>query len=273
MSSVSGSLVLVATPIGNLSDMSERAIETLKAADLIACEDTRHTRKLLNHFGITGAVTSVHEHNERQAAQGIVERIRGGETVALVTDAGMPAISDPGEFLVSVIAEAGLDVSVIPGPSAAIAALAISGLPTERVCFESFLPTKSSDRKKRIEEISNEARTSILYEAPHRLAKTAQELADACGEERRVVLVRELTKIHEEVWRGTLIELVTRADGIKGECVLVLEGAEVGVEISDEEITAALSEAISSGMSKKDAASFVSEQLSVPRNRVYKLAL
>lgn len=274
---MSGSLVLVATPIGNLGDISFRATETLRTADVIACEDTRHTRKLLNHLEIRSVpVMAVHEHNEVGAAAELVDRIANGETVALVTDAGMPAISDPGERVVAAVAAAGLRVSVIPGPSAVPAALAISGLPTERFCFEGFLPRKASDRKERMAALVTEARTSVLYEAPHRLGSTVRDLCSACGESRRVVLVRELTKLYEEVWRGTLGELSHRleAQTVKGECVLVLDGAPLlsTVEVTDDEIIAALKAELAQGASRRDAAATVTERYSQPKRRIYDLA-
>lgn len=267
--------MLVATPIGNLGDLSPRAVETLKSASVIACEDTRHTRKLLNHAGISGVpVIAVHEHNEAGAAEDIVNRIQAGQTVAMVTDAGMPAISDPGERVVAAVAAAGLRVTVIPGASAMPAALAISGLPTDRFCFEGFLPRKVSERTARLRLLATEPRTSILYEAPHRLAAAVEELVLACGNDRRIVLVRELTKLHEEVWRGTCAGLALRlsASAVKGECVIVLEGAPLLKEATDADLVSALQEALSEGQTKRDAITAVSDNYAVPRNHVYDLA-
>jgi 16S rRNA (cytidine1402-2'-O)-methyltransferase len=275
MSNEKGKLVLVATPIGNLGDMTFRAIETLKAADVIACEDTRHTRKLLNHFDIGGVpVIAVHEHNEASQAQAIVERVRNGETVALVTDAGMPGISDPGERVVAAVADAGLDVSAMPGASAGITALAISGLSTDRFVFEGFLPRKGAERTDRLRSLATETRTSVLYESPNRVLATAQALREVCGGERQIVLVRELTKLYEEVRRGSIDDLVAHLDGstLKGECVLVLGGAATSAEVSDDDIRRLLDAAVDAGLTKRDAITKVSADLNVPKNRVSAVA-
>lgn len=272
---MSGSLILVATPIGNLADMSFRAVDTLKTASVIACEDTRHTRKLLNHYDIRDVpVIAVHEHNEAQQAQAVIERISNGQTVALVTDAGMPGISDPGERIVAAVTAAGLTVSVVPGASAAIAALVVSGLPTERFVFEGFLPRKGADRTARLRALTTEARTTVFYESPNRVAATATALREACGGGRCIAFVRELTKMYEEVWRGTLDDLITHLDrtSVKGECVLVLEGAPEKPEITDETIKDALADVIAAGCSKRDAIADVAKNLNVPKNRVYTLA-
>jgi 16S rRNA (cytidine1402-2'-O)-methyltransferase len=272
---MSAKLVLVATPIGNLSDMTFRAVETLKAASVIACEDTRHTRKLLNHFEVRDVpVIAVHEHNEAAQAQTIVERIRNGETVALVTDAGLPGISDPGERVVAAVAAAGLPVSAVPGASAGVTALAISGLPTSRFVFEGFLPRKGSERASRLQALATEQRTIVLYESPQRLSSTAEALRGVCNGERPVVLVRELTKMYEEVWRGTLDDFVTHLDGVtvKGECVLILQGAAERAAADDETITMALADALAEGLTKKDAVAMVADRLGVPKNRVYDLS-
>jgi 16S rRNA (cytidine1402-2'-O)-methyltransferase len=271
---VSGLLVLVGTPIGNLGDMTFRAIETLKSADVIACEDTRHTRKLLNHFDIRDVpVMAVHEHNEASQAQAIVERLRNGETVALVTDAGMPGISDPGERVVRAVAEAGLKVSAIPGPSAETMAVAISGMSTERFVFEGFLPRKGAERTARLRNLTLETRTSVFYESPNRVGATAEAFREVCGGDRRIAFARELTKMYEEVWRGTLDELIAHLDGreVKGECVLVLAGAPEQF-VDDGAIVAALQAALASGQSKRDAVANVAGELNVPKNRVYDLA-
>jgi len=270
-----GVLVLVATPIGNLGDLSPRAVETLRDADVIACEDTRHTGKLLHHAGIGGVkLIAVHEHNEMSAAQDLVRRVKAGERVALVSDAGMPGISDPGERVVAAVAAAGLKVSAIPGPSAAPAAVAVSGLPTQRFCFEGFLPRKGRERAERLQSLSGELRTSVIYEAPHRLEVTVADLAERCGLSRQVVLVREMTKIHEEVWRGSLDQLGVRlaGAGVKGECVLVLAGAPEPEQKSDEAILSALRVQLEGGASKKDSVAAVVDELGVPRNRAYALA-
>jgi 16S rRNA (cytidine1402-2'-O)-methyltransferase len=274
---VTGKLVLVATPIGNLGDMTVRAVEVLKSADVIACEDTRHTRKLLNHFEISGvAVMAVHEHNEAAQAEAIVERIHQGEMVALVTDAGMPGISDPGERVVAAVAAAGLEVSATPGASAGITALAISGLPTERFVFEGFLPRKGSERTVRLQALVAEMRTTVFYESPSRVLATAQALRDVCGGERRIAFVRELTKLYEEVWRGTLDGLIAHLDGttVKGECVLVLAGAGAGeiVDVGDDVIRERLDGALASGLTKRDAITKIAADLNLPKNRVSAIA-
>ncbi len=269
-----GSLILVATPIGNLGDLSPRAVEVLATASVIACEDTRHTRTLLNHAGIKGVpVIAVHEHNEAASAVDIVARLERGETVAMVADAGMPAISDPGERVVAAVGAAGLTVSVVPGPSAAPSAVAVAGFSSERWCFEGFLPRKATDRQRRLAALAAEDRTSVLYEAPQRLAALADELVEACGTSRRVVLVRELTKLHEEVWRGTAAELAERAAaGVKGECVVVVEGAPAAKGPTPEAVHAALAERMAAGMSARDATSEVVELFSVPKRSTYELA-
>ncbi|MDF1494405.1 16S rRNA (cytidine(1402)-2'-O)-methyltransferase [Caproiciproducens sp. CPB-2] len=223
---MSGKLMVVGTPIGNLSDFSPRAAETLREADFIAAEDTRVTLKLLNHFGIKKPMVSYFEHNKRERGDVICARIEAGETCALVSDAGMPAISDPGELLVAQCAERGIPVYVVPGPSAVVSALAVSGLPTGRFTFEGFLSVGRKSRREHLEEVRSETRTMIFYEAPHKLSTTLSDMLAAWGD-RRIALVRELTKIHEEVIRTTLSEAAARyADGgAKGEFVLVIEGA------------------------------------------------
>lgn len=267
-------MILVATPIGNLGDLSPRAIEVLSGASVIACEDTRHTRTLLNYAGIKGVkVIAVHEHNEAAGALEIVERVTNGETVAMVTDAGMPAISDPGERVVAAVGAAGLIVSVVPGPSAAPAAVAVAGFSSERWCFEGFLPRKAGERDRRLVDLAAESRTSVIYESPQRLEALARQLATACGAERRVVLVRELTKMHEEVWRGTAGDLIVRAAaGVKGECVVVLEGAPVPPDATPEAVRAALLERMSAGMSARDATNEVVTLLGVPKRSTYETA-
>ncbi len=202
-----GTLVLVATPIGNLGDLPPRAVAALQAADVICCEDTRHSRKLLDHAGITPKrLLAVHAHNEAEAAERLVAEMRLGVTVACITDAGTPGISDPGERLVAAAVAAGVRVELVPGPAAVIAALVLSGLPTGRFCFEGFLPRKGRERAETLRAIAAEPRTTVLYEAPHRLVATVGDLHDACGGTRRIAIARELTKKFEEVWRGTLAE-------------------------------------------------------------------
>ncbi len=223
----SHTLYLVATPIGNLADISERAKKVLCEVDFIACEDTRNSAKLLNIYGIKKELVSYHEHNRHQSGERIVARLLSGESCAVITDAGMPAISDPGEDIVRLCADAGIRVSVIPGASAAVSALAVSGLATGKFCFEGFLPHKSGDRQKRLLALSGEERTVIYYEAPHRLVKTLGDMRDAFGESRRISLCRELTKLNEEIIRTTVGQALVyfTENEPRGEFVLVVEGA------------------------------------------------
>lgn len=270
-----GRLVLIGTPIGNLGDLTPRAIEALGAADLVCCEDTRRTGRLLQHAGVRArALRVVNDHTEERSVAEVVERLGRGEVVAVVTDAGMPGISDPGERLVAAAVAAGHVVEVVPGPSAAITALVASGLPAGRFVFEGFLPRKGSGRTERLRSLAGERRTVVLYEAPHRVARTLADLAAACGADRRVVLARELTKLHEEHWRGTLGEAIDHADAVdpRGEYVLVLDGAPEPEEITDEAILVALAAERSAGATTRDAVAAVAEELSVARRRVYALA-
>lgn len=229
---MSGTLYLVATPIGNLGDFSPRAVETLETVDFIAAEDTRVSVKLLNHFGIKKSLVSYHEHNHITAGQAILARLLAGESCALVTDAGTPAISDPGEDLVRLCAEAGVPVLSIPGCCAAVNALAVSGLPTGRFIFEGFLTVNKKSRRERLEQLRNEERTMIFHEAPHKLRTTLDDLCEAFGPERRIALCRELTKLHEEIWKTTLGEAQAHyaANEPRGEYVLVMAGAPASAE-------------------------------------------
>jgi 16S rRNA (cytidine1402-2'-O)-methyltransferase len=273
--SAPGALVLVATPIGNLGDLSPRAVEELARADAIACEDTRRTGRLLAHAGVTAPkLLVVNDHTEATAARGILARLDRGERVVVVTDAGTPGVSDPGERLVRLASAAGHRIEVVPGPSAAIAALVLSGLPTGRWVFEGFLPRKGSGRTERLAELAGETRTMVLYEAPHRLGRTLTDLADALGASRQVVVARELTKLHEEVWRGTLGGARDRVAEVppRGEHVLVVAGAPAASGPTDEELVAALDEARSGGRSTRDAVAVVVARFGVPRRRVYDLA-
>jgi 16S rRNA (cytidine1402-2'-O)-methyltransferase len=224
-----GRLYVVATPIGNLGDLSVRAREILQSCSLIAAEDTRHTGVLLKHFDIGTPQLSLHDYNEQHRAGDIVERLREGASVALVSDAGTPAISDPGFELVRAVAAAGFEIIAIPGPCAAIAALSIGALPTDRFCFEGFLPARGAARRKRLQSLATEARTLVLYEAPHRVRETLEDCAAVFGGERSAMVAREITKLHETTYRGSLRELVERAesdpDFTRGEIVLVLAGA------------------------------------------------
>ena len=269
-------LVVGATPIGNLADLSPRAVEALAGADVIACEDTRRTRKLLTHAGVAAKrLVAVHEHNERSRVEEVLELLGRGTRVALVTDAGTPGISDPGQRLVAAAAEAGHRVVVVPGPSAAVTALVASGLPCGRFVFEGFLPRKGRERSERLSALAAEPRTTVLYEAPGRLARTVSELVEACGPGRRVAVARELTKVHEEVWRGTLgaaAEHVAATEP-RGEYVLVLEGAAEPEPATDADIEAALAAHLGAGEDKRSALPAVAAELAVPKRRVYEVAL
>jgi 16S rRNA (cytidine1402-2'-O)-methyltransferase len=224
-----GRLYVVATPIGNLGDFSARAREVLQTVSLIAAEDTRHTGALLRHFDIETPQISLHDHNERQRAREIIERLRRGASIALVSDAGTPAVSDPGFELVRAVAAAGIEIIAIPGPCAAIAALSIGALPTDRFCFEGFLPARGAARRARLQSLANEARTIVLYEAPHRVRETLEDCAAVFGSERNATVAREITKLHETTYRGPLGELKTRAgadpDFGRGEIVLLIAGS------------------------------------------------
>ena len=271
----SGRLVLVATPIGNLGDLSPRASEELAAADLVACEDTRRTGRLLQHAGISGRdLLRLDEHTEERSTAVVVDRIAGGATVALVSDAGMPGISDPGERVVRRVVEAGHPVVVVPGPSAPVAAVSASGLATDRWCMEGFLPRRGSARSDRLAELAVEERTMVLFESPNRLATTLRDLVGVLGPDRRAVVAREMTKLHEEFVRGTVAELADRFDEPpKGEAVLVLEGAPPPAEVDDERIQVVLDEARAGGASTRDAADEAARRLGVSRRRAYRLAL
>ena len=270
-------LYLVPTPIGNLGDISQRCRETLEAADFIAAEDTRVTLKLLNHLGIKKSLVSYYEHNKAAQGSRIVERILGGETCALVSDAGSPAISDPGEDLVKQCAGAGIPVCAIPGPCAAITALSISGQATGRFCFEGFLSTAKKSRREHLESLKSEQRTMIFYEAPHKLLTTLADMAEVFGGERPLSLCRELTKLHEEVVRTTLSEALERytENPPKGEFVLIVAGAKPGEkEIpSETDAAARLAELTAQGLSRKDAVKQTAKELGLSKNAVYEIAL
>lgn len=273
---MTGSLVLVGTPIGNLGDLSPRAVETLAAADLVCCEDTRRTGRLLEHAGVRGVrLRRVDEHTEDGAVTDVLELLAGGATVAVVTDAGMPALTDPGGRLVAASAEAGHTVTVVPGPSAGLAALAISGLGAGRFCFEGFLPRKGKARAQRLEQIAEEGRTTVVYESPNRLRSCLEDLAEACGPSRRGVVARELTKLHEEVVRGSLADLCEWAAGpVKGEVVIVIEGAgEAATEVTDDELRVAVESLVAGGASRKDAVETTAAAHGMSRRRVYNLVV
>ena len=274
---MAGMLYLVPTPIGNLGDISIRCKKTLEEADFIAAEDTRVTLKLLNHLGIKKSLVSYFEHNKTQKGEAIVARILAGETCALVSDAGSPAISDPGEELVKQCAEAGITVCAIPGPCAVITALSISGQATGRFCFEGFLSTAKKSRKEHLDSLVSEQRTMIFYEAPHKLLSTLESMAEAFGEDRPISLCRELTKLHEEVVRTTLggaIALYTE-QAPKGEFVLVVAGAKPPekVAFTAEDAAQRVAQLMEDGMSRKDAVKQTAKELDLPKNVVYDAAL
>ena len=274
---MAGTLYLVPTPIGNLGDISPRAKKTLAEADFIAAEDTRVSLKLLNHLELKKPLVSYYEHNKNESGPRIVERLLAGESCALVTDAGSPAISDPGEDLVALCAKAGVCVCAIPGPCAAVTALSVSGLPTGRFCFEGFLSTNKKSRREHLDSLKSERRTMIFYEAPHKLQNTLKDLTDAFGPERRISLCRELTKLHEQILRMTLGEALAyyTENDPRGEYVLILEGAAVAsVEALTlvDAVSLAL-ERIASGASKKDAVREVSRETGFPKNALYDAVL
>lgn len=274
---MAGMLYLVPTPIGNLGDISTRCRETLENADFIAAEDTRVSLKLLNHLGIKKSLVSYYEHNKAFKGDKIVERILNGETCALVSDAGSPAISDPGEDLVKQCAEAGIVVCAIPGPCAAITALSISGQATGRFCFEGFLSTAKKSRREHLDSLKNEQRTMIFYEAPHKLLTTLEDLRDTFGENRPISLCRELTKLHEEVIRTTLGAAVTyyNENPPKGEFVLIVAGAPETEKEEASPVDAAqrLNALMAQGLSRKDAVKQTAKELDLPKNVVYDIAL
>lgn len=273
MTTTTGELILVATPIGNLGDLSPRAAEALRDADAIACEDTRHTRKLLSAQNITGKrLLAVHEHNEEAAAEGIVGLMSRGERIALVTDAGTPGISDPGTRVVQAVIAAGLPVTAVPGPVAFICALIISGLPTERFVFDGFLPNKGTERKQRIAALQTETRTAVLYESPHRIVETLTELARELGGSRAVSVSRELTKKFETTWRGPLGDAAAAMGEPRGEYVVVLHGAEPRAE-APVDLEAAIREELALGRSTRDIADALAPLTGRPRKEIYDLAV
>ena len=272
---MTGTLVLVATPIGNLGDLSPRAVEELAGADLVCCEDTRRTGRLLVHAGVADArLRRVDDHTERRAVAEVVDLLAAGSRVVLVSDAGTPGISDPGARLVEAVLDAGFEVSVVPGPVAAVAALVASGFATDRFVFEGFLPRKGRERGRRLAEIATERRTVVVYESPNRIGATVEALAEVCGADRRATIARELTKLHEEFVRGTLAELAEwAATTPRGEIVLVIEGAPEPDDATDDEILVALRARLAEGLSGRDAADSVAAELGVGRRRAYQLTL
>lgn len=274
---MSGTLYLVATPIGNLGDFSPRAVETLKSVDFIAAEDTRVTLKLLNHFGIKKPLICYFEHNRIQSGEKIIERLLSGENVALVSDAGMPAISDPGEDMVRLCAAAGVTVCVVPGACAAVSALAVSGMSTQRFTFEGFLSSSNKSRAEHLDSLKNERRTMIIYEAPHKLIGTLSDLRDTFGGDREISLCREITKIHEETFRTTIDGALKHYEEVmpKGEYVLVVKGKDM-----DDEPEMSLEKALErvefyrgEGKSLKQAAKLASEDTGYSKNELYNAAV
>ena len=274
---MAGMLYLVPTPIGNLGDISQRCRETLEQADFIAAEDTRVTLKLLNYLGIKKSLVSYFEHNKAQKGDVVLERILAGETCALVSDAGSPAISDPGEDLVKQCAAVGVTVCAIPGPCAVITALSISGQSTGRFCFEGFLSTAKKSRREHLESLASETRTMIFYEAPHKLLATLEDMAGVFGQDRGISLCRELTKLHEEVVRTTLGEAIEKytQQPPRGEFVLVVAGAEAVVKEAPtaEDAAAHVAKLMEQGLSRKDAIKETAKALNLPKNVVYDAAL
>ena len=274
---MSGMLYLVPTPIGNLGDISQRCRETLEQADFIAAEDTRVSLKLLNHLNIKKPLVSYYEHNREISGQKILDRILAGETCALVSDAGSPAISDPGEDLVALCAKHDITVSAIPGPCAVITALSISGLPTGRFTFEGFLSTNKKSRQEHLEQLHSETRTMIFYEAPHKLTNTLSDLAAVFGPDRRISLCRELTKLHEEVIRTTLqgAQELYAEQSPRGEYVLVLEGAAPmqAEQITVDDALELVKQKLSEGLSKKDAVKEIARQTGIAKNMLYDAAM
>lgn len=272
-----GALYVVGTPIGNLGDFSPRAKETLEQADFIAAEDTRVTMKLLNHFAVKKPLLSYFEHNKLSHGELILQRLRAGETCALVSDAGMPAISDPGETLVAACAGEGIPVYVVPGPTAVISALAVSGLPTGRFTFEGFLSVNKRGRREHLLSVERETRTMVFYEAPHKLRKTLSDFEKTFGGDRKIAVVRELTKLHEEVWRTTLKEAAAhyREREPRGEYVLVLAGAEASSpdreEYTLEDAAGLAREQMEQGLSAADAAKEAARLTGLKKGEIYRL--
>ncbi|MBQ6661140.1 MAG: 16S rRNA (cytidine(1402)-2'-O)-methyltransferase [Lachnospiraceae bacterium] len=275
-------LYLVTTPIGNLEDMTARAIRVLREVDLIAAEDTRNSRKLLTHFDIHTPMTSYHNNNRFDKGRELTEKLIAGVNIAVITDAGMPGISDPGEELVRMALEAGVEVTAVPGACACVTALTMSGLPTRRFCFEAFLPTEKKERAEILAELARETRTIVLYEAPHRLAKTLAELAEAIDPQRQVRVLRELTKKHEDRYCGTLTEAAAyyTENEPKGECVIVIAGADPGeakraeqAAWSDLSIPEHVAMYEAQGMSRKDAMRAAAADRGIGRREVYRALL
>ena len=267
---MSGTLYICATPIGNMEDITLRALRMLKECDAIACEDTRHSIGLLKRYDINKSLISYHEHNEQGRSEQLVERLEAGENIVLISDAGMPCISDPGNILVQKAREKNINVTVLPGANAGLCALVLSGMKCDRFVFEGFLPKTGKERKMRLEKLKTEERTVILHESPHHLLKTLEDLYAALGA-RKIALVREITKIHEECISFSLDKWQEKADNLKGEFVLVLQGAEKQrIDASPKEYVKML---IESGISKKEAVKQAAAELNLPKNEVYMEAI
>ncbi|MEH2191540.1 MAG: 16S rRNA (cytidine(1402)-2'-O)-methyltransferase [Nostoc sp.] len=269
-------LYVVGTPIGNLEDITFRAVRILQTVDIIAAEDTRHTGKLLQHFQVKTPQVSYHEHNRTSRIPELLEHLVNDKAIALVSDAGMPGISDPGYELVKACIEAGISVVPIPGASAAITALSAAGLPTDRFVFEGFLPAKTQQRQEHLESLQTESRTLIFYESPHRLRDTLQDLAEVWGSDRQIVLCRELTKLYEEFWRGTIAEAIAHYSQREpqGEYTLVVAGIPASQpQLTEEELKAELKQLISQGISRSQASRQLAKFTSLPRRELYQLAL
>jgi 16S rRNA (cytidine1402-2'-O)-methyltransferase len=269
-----GILYIVPTPIGNLEDLTLRALRVLKEVELIAAEDTRHTQHLLAHFGIKTALTSYHDHNERGKARTLVERLKSGASIALVSDAGTPAISDPGYRIVVDAIQAGIQVVPLPGASALTTALSASGLPTDGFLFEGFLPAKAQERKAKLQSLRGEVATLVFYEAPHRLLDSLAEMLKIFGD-REIAVARELTKVYEEFLRGKLREVIgALADrDIKGEIVIMVRGTSGEAQVSDEELHGTIRQLAGNGMGVKEIAELLGERYGLAKKEVYKLAL
>ena len=266
-------LYIVATPIGNLEDITLRALRVLSEVDYIAAEDTRRTIKLLNHYDIKTKLISFHEHSDKQKREQILDMLKEGKNIALVSDAGTPLISDPGAILVSEAYEQNLEVTSLPGACAAITALTLSGHGGQ-FCFVGFLPKKAGERKKAIEQIAQSTSVSVIYESPHAIGKTLQQLCETCGGQRKITVAKELTKIHESVFAGSLEQACGEFEGsVKGEFVLILDAAEEQTEVTDEQIIKLLNKYITAGMTKKDAAKAASSELGIRPNRAYRLTI
>ncbi len=271
---MSGTLYLVATPIGNLEDLSFRALRVLKEVDLVAAEDTRHSRKLFNHYGIGTALTSYYEHNEAVKGERLLEKLRQGQSVALISDAGMPAIADPGFFLVRRCRDEGIAVTAVPGPSAAVTALAISGLPVDRFVFEGFLPAKTKARREALSQLRHEPRTAAFYEAPHRLLATLRDLGQELGDKREIAVARELTKLHEELFRGTAEQALEHfgASRVRGEIVVMISPAEQ--EGPSESLREVLQRRLAEGdLPMRKIAKEVAKEFGLPGSDVYRICL